>query len=174
MVINHFYYNMKNKKQHNKDGFTLIELMVVVAIIAFLATLSIPTFSRFFSKAKRTEAYMNLSSLYAAQKAYHAEHGTYTDVLYGQKGLNWKPEGYNGGGKSEKFAYTYGFSHGAEGQQFFTGNLEAPSNALSASNVGKDTFTIAAAADIDGDGKYDILTVDQNNNIVVIQDDLID
>jgi prepilin-type N-terminal cleavage/methylation domain-containing protein len=159
---------MKNK------GFTLIELMVVVAIIAFLATLAIPTFSRFFAKAKRTEAYLNLSSLYAAEKAYHAEHGTYTDVLNGPGGLGWKPEGYRGGGKDERFCYTYGFSHGAEGKQFFTGNLEASTSALSGSFAGKDKFLIVAAGDIDGDGNVDIITVDQDNKISVYQDDLAD
>jgi len=157
-----------------KNAFTLIELMVVVAIIAFLATLAIPTFSRFFAKAKRTEAYLNLSSIYAAQKAYFAEHGKYTDVLNGENGLGWKPEGYHGGGKNEKFCYTYGFSYGTEGSNYFTGNLEASSSLLSMSAIGKDTFLIAAAGDIDGDGKYDILTVDQNNNVVVYQDDLAD
>lgn len=157
-----------------KNAFTLIELMVVVAIIAFLATLAIPTFSRFFSKAKRAEAYLNLSAIYMAQKAYFAEHGKYNDILSGDGGVGWKPEGYHGGGKEEKFCYTYGFGYGTEGTNYFTGNLEAPASVLNMSMIGKDNFLIAAAADIDGDGKYDILTVDQNNNIVVYQDDLAD
>jgi prepilin-type N-terminal cleavage/methylation domain-containing protein len=157
-----------------KQGFTLIELMVVIAIVALLSMLAIPNFSRFLAKAKRTEAYMNLSALCAAEKAYHAEHGMYTDVIYGEHGLGWKPEGYRGGGANEKFYYTYGFSSGAEGKNFFTGNLEAPSSALNGSSLTKDGFVIAAAADVDGDGLFDLLTVDQDNNIVVVQDDLND
>ncbi|MGB8367422.1 MAG: prepilin-type N-terminal cleavage/methylation domain-containing protein [Candidatus Babeliales bacterium] len=49
-------------------GFSLIELMVVIAIIGFLAMVGIPSFVKFLAKAKRAEAYMNLSSIYAAQK----------------------------------------------------------------------------------------------------------
>ncbi len=52
-----------------RGGFSLIELMVVVAIIALLAMLAIPNFTRFISKTKRTEAYINLNALYVAQKA---------------------------------------------------------------------------------------------------------
>ena len=50
-----------------KRGFTLIELMIVVAIIAFLAIVSVPSFMKFLAKAKRAEAYMNLSSIYGAK-----------------------------------------------------------------------------------------------------------
>ena len=154
-----------------KSGFTLIELMIVVAIIAFLAMVSVPTFSRFLAKAKRAEAYMNLSSIYAAQKAYHAEHGTYSDVLNGQGGAGWKPEGYKGGGKNENFYYTYGFN-GAEGRNFFTGRLETSSSHLGQASAGKDSFVAVAAGDIMGSGKPDVLTVDENNRITIVQDGL--
>src|SRR3989344_4330102 len=98
-----------------RSGFTLIELMLVVAIIAFLAMVSVPTFTRFLAKAKRAEAYMNLNSIYAAQKAHWAERGSYSDVLNGEGGVGWKPEGYKGGGANENFYYTYGFG-GSEGR----------------------------------------------------------
>lgn len=156
-----------------KSGFTLIELMIVVAIIAFLAVISVPSFSRFLAKAKRAEAYMNLSSIYAAQKAYWAEHGKYSDVLDGQGGIGWKPEGYKGGGQQEKFHYSYGFSSGSEGKNYFTGKLNAPSSALSLAKADNNGFIAVAAGDIDGDGELDILTVDENNDIQVVQDDLL-
>ena len=155
-----------------KRGFTLIELMIVVAIIAFLAMVSVPTFMRFLAKAKRAEAYMNLSSIYAAQKAYWAEHGKYSDVLYGENGVGWKPEGYKGGGAQEKFYYTYGFGNGSEGRNFFTGRLETASSFLNRSNAGKDSFIAVAAGDIMGNGQPDILIVDENNAITIVQDAL--
>ena len=40
------------------------------------------------------------------------------------------------------------------------------------SGSGKDSFLATATGDIDGDGKMDILSVDQHNNIKVVQDDL--
>ncbi len=153
-------------------GFTLIELMIVIAIIAFLAMVSVPTFTKFLAKAKRTEAYMNLSSLYAAQKAYWAENGSYSSILNGQGGIGWQPEGYKGGGTQEHFYYTYGFANGAEGQHYFTGKLNTPSSNLAKAYADKNGFLIVAAGDIIGNGKPDILTVYHHNKITVIQDAL--
>jgi len=155
-----------------RAGFTLIELMIVVSIIAFLAMISVPSFMRFLAKAKRAEAYMQLSSIYAAQKAYYAEHGTYANQLNGPHSPGWKPEGYNGGGSGEKFYYTYGFGSGSEGQHYFTGKLNTPASHLNKAYANKEGFLVLAAGDIDGDGNPDILSVDQNNNIVIVQDDL--
>ena len=146
-----------------RTGFSLIELMVVVAIIAFLAMIAVPNFNRFLAKAKRAEAYMNLSSIYAAEKAYYAEHGKYSDVLNGEGGIGWKPEG--------KTYYTYGFA-GAEGRNNFVGKLGAPGSQLQGSRADKNGFVAVAAGDIDGDGDVDILTVNENNNIVITRDDL--
>src|SRR5207244_4018945 len=105
-----------------RHGFSLMELMVTVAIMALLAVIAMPNFMRFLAKAKRAEAYANLHAIYAAQKAYWVEHGTYSPVLLGKGGVGWKPEGYSGGGEKENFYYTYGFP-GAEGQHYFTGKL---------------------------------------------------
>jgi len=147
-----------------RNGFSLIELMVVVAIMAFLAMIAVPSFNRFLSKAKRAEAYMNLSSIYAAEKAYFAEHGTYSDILNGEGGIGWKPEGTT--------YYTYGFA-GTEGKNYFVGKLGASGNQLQGSRADKNGFVAVAAGDIDGDGDVDIITVDENNNIVVAHDDLV-
>lgn len=159
----------------NKAGFSLIELIIVVAIIALLATIAIPSFNRFLAKTKRTEAYINLHAIYAAQKAYWAEHGTYAAALSGDGGCGWKPEGYHGGGSETKhnFNYTYGFP-GSEGTHYFTGSLATSPSNLSGAKASKDGFVAIAAGDIDGDGVADILMVDQFNTIKVIQDDLAD
>jgi len=160
-------------KYKAKKGFTLIELMIVVAIISFLSIVAVPNFFKFLSKAKRSEAYMNLSSIYTAQKVYWAEHGEYSAKLYGEGGVGWKPEGYHSGGAGEKFYYTYGFGAGAEGENFFTGKLETSHTYMTMTRADKSGFVVAAVGDIDGDGKPDILTIDQNNNIQIIQDDLL-
>lgn len=154
-----------------RAAFSLIELMIVVAIIAFLAMVSVPTFTRFLAKAKRAEAYMNLNSIYAAEKAHWAERGTYTDVLNGEGGVGWKPEGYKGGGTHENFYYTYGFG-GSEGRTYFTGKLGTASSHLNAAHASKNGFVAVAAGDILGNGKPDILTVDENSKITIVQDAL--
>lgn len=154
------YYARSSMKRY---GFTLVELMVVVMIIAFLAMLSAPSVYRFLAKAKRAEVYMNLSSIYAAQKAYWAEHGRYSDVLFGEGGIGWKPEG--------QLYYTYGFP-GAEGRNCFTGQLNTPATYLGAAKADANSFIAIAAGDIDNDGSPDIMAVDQNNRIWIITDDL--
>jgi prepilin-type N-terminal cleavage/methylation domain-containing protein len=154
------------------QGFTIIELMIVVAIVGFLSMISVPSFLRFLSKAKRAEAYMNLGSLYVAQKTHWAEHGAYSSMLSGKDGVGWKPEGYSGGGSKEKFNYTYGFNQGQEGQHFFTGKLGASQASLGSTKADQSEFIIAASGDIDGDGVDDLLTVNQHNDIRIINDDL--
>ena len=146
-----------------KRGFSLIELMIVVAIIAFLSMISVPSFLRFLAKTKRSEAYINLRSLYMAQKNYWIEHGTYTTTLNGQDGLGWKPEG--------KLQYTYGFP-GSDGKNYVMGSLNTPAGALQNSHVSNTGFVIAAAGDIDGDGEPDVLTIDQDGAIKLVKDDL--
>lgn len=143
-----------------KKGFTLIELMIVVAIIAFLAMVSIPSFKRFLAKAKRTEAYMNLNALATAEKIYWAEHGTYSTDL---QALGWKPEG--------QIQYTYGFP-GSEGKNCITGALKTSTSHVSAGNAGKEGFVAVAAGDIDGDGEPDILTINQDMQVTLVKDDL--
>lgn len=141
-----------------------MELMVVIAIIAFLSMISIPSLMKFLAKAKRTEVFVNLGSLAMAQKTYFAEHGSYTTNLNAKDGLGWKPEG--------NFNYSYGFNEGAEGQNYFIGKLKAPASALSESRISPNGFTIFAAADIDGDGKLDVVSINEKNEIKIAQDDL--
>jgi len=76
-------------------GFSLIELLVVVAIIAFLSALTIPSLMKFLARSKRSEAMLTLRSLYLAEKAHQMEHGTYSSVIMGNdsQSLGWKPEG---------------------------------------------------------------------------------
>ena len=60
-------------KARNEKGFSLVELMVVVAIIGILAAIAVPNFQKFTSKAKQAEAKSNLSAMYSSLRAYHSE-----------------------------------------------------------------------------------------------------
>jgi type IV pilus assembly protein PilA len=64
----------------NRKGFTLIELMIVVAIIGILAAIAIPNFLRFQAKAKQSEARELLSSVYTAEVSYYAEQNAYSSL----------------------------------------------------------------------------------------------
>ena len=59
-------------------GFTLIELMIVVAIIGILAAIAIPNFVKFQCRSKQSEAKGNLKSIYVAEEAYRADQSTYS------------------------------------------------------------------------------------------------
>jgi prepilin-type N-terminal cleavage/methylation domain-containing protein len=60
-------------------GFSLVELMVVVGIIAILASIGVPKFQIFKIKAYQAEAKSNLNSLYGLMVAYQADTGSYPD-----------------------------------------------------------------------------------------------
>jgi type IV pilus assembly protein PilA len=70
------------KKLHTRrGGFTLIELMIVVAIIGILAAIAIPNFLRFQLKAKSSEGKTNLAAIRTAEESYFAEYNVYVSAL---------------------------------------------------------------------------------------------
>ncbi len=77
-----FYYHYNNQK-----GLSLIELMVVVAIIGILAAIAIPRFQKFQARARQSEAKTNLSSIYALQLSFHADQDRYSG--FSLTGYSW-------------------------------------------------------------------------------------
>lgn len=64
-----------------QGGFTLIELMVVVAIIGILAAIAIPSYQDYVLRGNRTEGMALLSDAAARQERYYAQNNTYADTL---------------------------------------------------------------------------------------------
>src|SRR5579885_393885 len=92
----------------NNSGFTLVELMVVVAIIGILAAIAIPNYQKFQAKARQSEAKIALAAIYSAEKSYATENSTYT-LCINQAG--YTPEGFNAG--AGKRYYAVGFAAAA-------------------------------------------------------------
>lgn len=65
-----------DKKKQSKRGFTLIELMIVVAILGILAAVAIPAFINYMTRAKTSEASVNIKTMTEGAMSYFdAEHG---------------------------------------------------------------------------------------------------
>ena len=69
------------------NGFTLIELMIVVAIIGVISAIAYPSYSSYMKKARRADAKVGLSKLADRQERFYLQNNTYTD-LFTAAGLN--------------------------------------------------------------------------------------
>jgi type IV pilus assembly protein PilA len=95
-------------------GFTLIELMIVVAIIGILAAIAVPNFVKFQCRSKQSEAKTNLKSMLVAYESYFSEFDVYPDVpdpTGATNHIGWHPKG-------AKIRYNYA---GTGGVVEFTG-----------------------------------------------------
>lgn len=67
-----------NKGLVRRGGFTLMELIVCIVIIAILATYAFPMFERFLERMRVAEADNIIGSMLPAQERYHIKRSTYT------------------------------------------------------------------------------------------------
>ena len=103
-----------------QSGFTLIELMIVVAVVAILAAIAYPAYTDSIRKARRSEAIAALGALQQAQERYRSDETTYAgslDDLRAPKPSTPTPGGYYTLAVSGESATGYTATATAQGSQ---------------------------------------------------------
>ena len=112
----------KTKQKSNRSGFTLVELVIVIAIVIILSVISVPIYRGYVDKSKMAEGYALLGTILSAQKAYYSEHGNFLrDLESSAKGFDMPLEtilGIDARGNKYFTAFTVGTSCGTPNKYF--------------------------------------------------------
>ena len=144
----------------NRKGFTLVELMIVVAIIGILAAIAIPNFLAFRLKAKTSEAKSNLGAIRSTEVAYFAEWSFYV-------GNQPNTPIANRSGDAQKEPWDPGTRFSVvgfqpEGSVFYSYALNGTDFTVSATGV-----SMYAVGDLDDDGILSTFYVTDSSNEIL-------
>jgi type IV pilus assembly protein PilA len=87
---------------NKSQGFTLVELMVVVSIVGLLSSVAVPNFRKYQAKSKMSEAKLHLATAYTAEASFYADFNIYATCLAYM--------GYDLSGFTSQRFYAVGFS----------------------------------------------------------------
>tara|TARA_R110002096_G_scaffold190214_5_gene371278 strand:+ start:956 stop:1396 length:441 start_codon:yes stop_codon:yes gene_type:complete len=132
-----------NKKSH---GFTLIEVMIVVAIVALLAAVALPSYTKYTERSKRSEGRSALLDMAARQERVYSNTRQYTDTVGAGGLLLTDPTSCTAAGvQSETCKYTLTSNANGTGNQDFdltatpSGWTDATCGALGIDETGTKT-----------------------------------
>ena len=137
-------------------GFSLTELMIVVAIIGILAAIAIPNFLKYQARAKQAEAKNNLVAIHAGELAYFAENNKYSD--------DFNAIGFGVTGASQRYYYELGKSS--------AGTLPSGCTASNLDKVSDNAFTAVAIANIDNDATCDVWSINEQKTLTNVTNDV--
>jgi type IV pilus assembly protein PilA len=119
-----------------RKGFTLVELMIVVAIIGILAAIAIPNFIRFQARSKQAEAKTNLKAIFTGQKSYYAEKDRFS-TLTGD--IGFAPE------RGNRYGYKLDSTASAAGNCEDRSAAVAVAGTAGSANIGPDKYRYPSA-----------------------------
>jgi type IV pilus assembly protein PilA len=140
-------------------GFTLIELMIVVAIIGILAAIAIPEFMNYHMKARMVEAKGNIGAIKNLQTAYMTETGGYKPCAAHPSGPGIPKPSKTPWGTGNAGFNAIGFK--ASGSVYYQYNVGV---------IGGTEMTVAAIGELDGKGEQGVFaysTTSGNNGAVL-------
>lgn len=126
-------------------AFTLTELLVVLVIIGILVLLALPRLMPLISKAKSTEAELQLGHIHTLEKSYFYQHSKYSDNL---NDLNYE---------QEKLTTQDGTAN------YLIEIVQSSNTAFKA--------RATAVVDFDGDGEFNVWEIDQEKHLVEVTKD---
>ena len=100
-----------------KTGFTLIELMIVVAIIGLLAAIAIPNFIKLQARSKQAEAKTILKTAFTTERAYYQEKGTFSPSIVA---IGFLPE------RGNRYKYCFNSACATTGTDRTSADADAP------------------------------------------------
>jgi len=154
---------MAHSKLKTSAGFTLIELMIVVAIIGILAAIAIPNFMAYQAKARQTEAKTNLGAISTSAIAYFAANNTYAAPTF--VALGYAVSGTN------RYYLWWQVDSIAGASSGCTNNAVAPTGDA-APAAGATGFTSSARGNVDTDDTCDDLIINDLRIIANPSNDL--
>ncbi len=133
-------------------GFTIVELMIAIGIIALLAVLALTAFGRYRARSQQAEVMMNLRGVFVTELAYYADHKRFS---------NFSDIGFKMEGSTNRYTYR---SEQTTGTGVPTGIIETiaarigmvtPDNTVFAAASSASSFTVTATANLDNDPTVD-------------------
>jgi type IV pilus assembly protein PilE len=122
---------------HGNRGFTLIELMIVVTVIAILAAIAVPAYNDYVTRSKITEATSGLSELRLRAEKFFADNRTYQNAGASDAGFNETITG----ARYFNFGCTAGTANTFSCTATGTGSMTGFAYAINQDNTRSSTFT---------------------------------